>query len=131
MRMAEVARQIVARFLHAVEARDVDGVVASFAADGVHQNVPHPPTVGHAAIRAVFARILGRSERVEWEILDEIGRPGQVWLERIDRFWIDGAEYAIECNGIFEVDEAAGVITVFRDYLDLAVWRDRLGDALA
>jgi hypothetical protein len=31
---------------------------------------------------------------------------------------------------VAEVDEEAGLITAFRDYVDLSRWRDTLGDAL-
>jgi limonene-1,2-epoxide hydrolase len=54
----------------------------------------------------------------------------RAWLERVDRFWIDGREYAIECNGVYAVDPASGLLDEVRDYVDLATWRQRLGDVL-
>lgn len=48
----------------------------------------------------------------------------------MDRFRIDGREYAIECNGVVEVDVDRELLTAFRDYVDLGVWRGRLGAAL-
>ena len=50
----------------------------------------------------------------------------RAWLERIDRFWIDGAEYAVRCNGVLEFDEESGLISELRDYVDLGEWRSRL-----
>ena len=100
-----------------------------FTPDATYQNVPHPPAVGRAAIEALFAPILGRSERVVWDIVSECYAERRAWLERVDRFWIAGTEYRIECNGVAEIDPDAGLLTAFRDYVDLAVWRERLSAA--
>lgn len=123
------AADVVRSFLDAVEARDVDAVVAHFAAEATWQNVPHPPAEGWAGIRAMLARILERSETVRWDVVSESYAPGRAWLERVDRFWIDGVEYAVECNGVLEIDEDAGLITELRDYVDLGEWRARLASA--
>jgi limonene-1,2-epoxide hydrolase len=119
----EAARVICDRLLEAVHDRDADGVVACFVPDGSWQNVPHPSSLGRTAIRAVFDRILTRSERVQWDVVNAVYEPHRAWLERVDRFWIDGTEYAVECNGVFEVDEDAGLLVSVRDYVDLGLWR--------
>lgn len=123
-------REVVRRFLAAVESADCDAVAACFAEDARYANVPHPPAVGRTGIRAMFAPILSRSERVRWDVVSSAYADGTAWLERVDRFWIDGREYAIECNGVYAVDAARGVLTEVRDYVDLATWRERLGDVL-
>jgi limonene-1,2-epoxide hydrolase len=92
--------------------------------------MPHPPVVGPAGVTGLLAPILARSERVRWDLVSASYAPTRAWLERVDRFWIDGHEYAIECNGVAEVDPGTGLITAFRDYVDLGVWRERLGDVL-
>lgn len=124
------AREVVERFLAAVGAGDADSAAACFAPDGTYANMPHPPVVGPAGVRGLLAPILDRAEYVEWEIVTASWTQTRVWLERVDRFRIDGREYAIECNGVFEVDPVTGLITAFRDYVDLGVWRARLGDVL-
>lgn len=123
------AAEIVRSFLTAVEDRDPDAVVAHFSADATWQNVPHPPAVGRDGIHTMLAGILGRSEAVRWDVVSESYEPGRAWLERVDRFWIDGVEYAVQCNGVLEIDEDAGVITQLRDYVDLGEWRARLAAA--
>ncbi len=123
------APDIVRSFLDAVEARDTDAVVAHFAPDATWQNVPHPAAQGRDGIHAMLAAILGRSEAVRWDIVSESYAPGRAWLERVDRFWIGGEEYAVQCNGVLEIDEDAGLITELRDYVDLGEWRARLADA--
>ncbi|MFC7659781.1 nuclear transport factor 2 family protein [Pseudonocardia benzenivorans] len=92
--------------------------------------MPHPPVVGPEGVRGLLAPILDRAEYVEWEIVTASFAETRAWLERVDRFRIDGREYAIECNGVVEIDPDSGLITAFRDYVDLGLWRSRLGDAL-
>ncbi|MEU7815823.1 limonene-1,2-epoxide hydrolase family protein [Pseudonocardia sp. NPDC049154] len=124
------ARAVVERFLAAVGAGDAEAAAACFAPDATYANMPHPPVRGPEGVRRLLAPILDRSEYVEWEIVTASYAEHRAWLERVDRFRIDGREYAIECNGVVEVDPATGLITAFRDYVDLQVWRERLGDVL-
>lgn len=119
----EAARLVCDRLLAAVHERDPGAVVDCFVPDGSWQNVPHPPSPGRDAIHAVFDRILTRSERVQWDVVNAVYEPHRAWLERVDRFWIDGTEYAVECNGVFEVDEESGLLVSVRDYVDLGLWR--------
>lgn len=127
---ADLTRSVVARFLAAVESGDGDAVAGCFTEAARYANVPHPPAVGRAGIRALFAPILGRAQRVRWDVVTSAYDGDTAWLERVDRFWIDGREYAIECNGVYTVDGGAGLIREVRDYVDLATWRARLGDVL-
>ena len=124
------AQAVVERCFAAVEARDLPALLACFAADATYQNVPYPAAVGHDAIGAMFTRILERSERVEWQVRSAAYVPGRAHVERLDCFWIDGTLYSVPCHCVAEVDEEAGVITAFRDYVDLGRWRDTIGDAL-
>jgi len=120
----------VQRWLAAVNANDLDALVACFEPDGSWQNVPNAPAVGHAAIRAMLAPIFERSERVVWDIVTEAYAPGRAWLERVDRFVIDGTEHAVRCNGVLEIGPDSGLITELRDYVDLAEWRSRTTSVL-
>jgi limonene-1,2-epoxide hydrolase len=122
----QTARPAVARFLAAVESRDPAAVAGCFTPDATYRNVPHEPASGRAAIEQLFRPILTRSERVVWDIVSAAYDGDMAWLERVDRFWIDGAEYRIECNGVARADPATGLLAEFRDYVDLGVWRQRL-----
>lgn len=124
------SQAVTQRFLEAVHARDPQRVARCFTEDASYANVPHPAAVGREAIEAMFAPILGRSEQVRWDIVSESYADGRAWLERVDRFWIEGTEYAIECNGVYEIDSVEGLIWQARDYVDVGVWRTRLGDVL-
>ena len=118
------------RFLAAVAARDVDGVVACFARDARYGNVPHPPAVGHDAIRDLLGPILERSSEVRWDVVTEATVGDSVMAERVDRFVIDGTEYAAPCCGVYVVDPVSGLITEVRDYVDLGPWRAALDGVL-
>jgi len=120
---------LVRSFLDAIAARDIDEVLACFSPEAIWQNVPHPAAVGHTEIAAMLGPILRRSNEVRWDLISAAYGENRVWLERIDRFWIDGEEYAVRCNGVFEIDPHAGVITEVRDYVDLGEWRARLAGA--
>ena len=122
----EPVRAAVRRFLASVESRDPAAVAACFTPDASYRNVPHEAATGPSAIEQMFRPILTRSERVVWDIVSEAYSPDTAWLERVDRFWIDGVEYRIECNGVARVDVGTGLLTEFRDYVDLGVWRQRL-----
>ena len=126
----ETVRAAVRRFLASVESRDPAAVAACFTPHATYRNVPHEPAIGPSGIEQLFQPILTRSERVVWDIVSAAYSRDTAWLERIDRFWIDGAEYRIECNGVARVDLPTGLLAEFRDYVDLGVWRQRLGGVL-
>lgn len=117
-------------FLAAVESRDLDAIGACFTPTARYANIPSPPAIGPAGIIDMFTPIMSRSERVQWDIVSASYDEGQAWLERVDRFWIDGREYSIECNGVYVVAPEGLLLTEVRDYVDLALWRERLGDVL-
>ncbi|WP_018332072.1 nuclear transport factor 2 family protein [Actinomycetospora chiangmaiensis] len=119
------------RFLTAVEARDADAAGSCFADGAPYANVPHPPVVGPAGVRDLLAPILARSSQVRWEIVTAAYAPERCFLERVDRFVIDGREYAVACTAVVELDPTADRITAFRDYVDLGEWRARLAEAFS
>lgn len=77
----------------------------------------------------MLSPIFERSSAVRWDLATAAYQGNRAWLERVDRFWIDGSEYAVRCNGVLEFDVPKGVITEFRDYVDLGEWRSRLQSA--
>ncbi len=120
----------VRAFWSAVESRDLDTISACFTEDATYANVPHPPARGRAQIRAMFAPIVSRATRIAWQIRSFAVSGDIALAERVDRFWIDGRIYQIECTGVYRVDQATGLVAEVRDYVDLAVWRARLGGVL-
>ena len=101
-----------------------------FCEDGTFQNVPYAEVRGRTAIESLFAPILGSSERVVWELVSVAVSESRLHYERMDRFWIRGEIYAVECHAVIEVDTERGLIRTWRDYVDLGRWRATLGGVL-
>jgi limonene-1,2-epoxide hydrolase len=118
------------RLLDAIESRDLRRIAAALSPDSTWQNVPHEVHAGRDAVVALVGGIVCWSDRVAWDVTTAAYAPGLAALERVDRFWIDGAEHAVSCHGVFTVDSEVGVVTAVRDYVDLGEWRDRVGPAL-
>jgi limonene-1,2-epoxide hydrolase len=123
------AEKIWLRLHESLQQRDAVAASCCFGVDGWWQNVPHPASVGREAIAALLGPILRRSQHVRWDVVTSSFSEHRGWLERVDRFWIDGTEYVVRCNGVYEVEAATGLITEWRDYVDLGEWRSRLAAA--
>ena len=128
---ADATQRAVRSLLAAIESRDLRAVSASLTTDCTWQNVPHPPAIGREAVLSLLASVLWWSDRVEWEVLSASYGDGIAWVERADRFWIDGVELAARCNGVITVDVATGLVDSVRDYVDLGEWRARSAPVLA
>ncbi len=124
------AHRAMHSFFDAVESGDLDAVAGCFTTDASYGNVPHEPARGRDGIRAMFAPIISRSTDIEWQIITEVQTADLAIAERVDRFRIDGQVYAIECMGIYRVDAKTGLLAEVRDYVDVGVWRARLGGVL-
>ena len=117
-------------FFSAVESRDIGAIKRCFAEQARYCNVPYDPAVGQEAIGELFRPIVERSQRIKWQIVSSAYTEDRAHVERLDCFWIDGVCYAVSCHGVAQVDTARGLITEFRDYVDLGRWRATLGDVL-
>ena len=80
---------------------------------------------------ALLASIVCWSDKVQWDVVSVVIENNVGWLERLDRFWMDGEEYSVACNGIFTIDPATQTVLSVRDYVDLGEWRSRVGPVLA
>jgi len=125
--MTNGASSAVRRLLQAIESRDLRAVRGALAVDVTWQNMPRDPAIGRDAVIAMLAPILTWSDEVRWEVISSNYTDSTGWVERIDRFWIDSVEYAVRCNGVFEVDPENGDVVSVRDYVDLGEWRQRIG----
>lgn len=125
--MSDTERAVTALFV-AIESRDPRAIEASLAPSATWENVPHEPALGRPAVVRLFGDVVTWSDAVRWDVVTASYGDGTAWVERVDRFVIDGTEHAVRCNGVFSVDD--GVVTGVRDYVDLGEWRSRVGPAL-
>ena len=123
-------REVIHSFISAVEKRDVEAAAICFDEDAPYRNMPHPPVYGPAGVRIMLSDILAISTEVRWDVITEAYTHNRGHLERIDRFVIGGIEYSVACHAVIEVDETRGLITSFRDYVDLTPWRHDIALAI-
>ena len=120
------SEHIVGRLLVAIESRDLRRIHDSLHPDASWHNVPHEPAVGREAVVELLAPILTWSDHVRWQVVSSAFGRGHGWVERVDRFLIDGEEHAVRCCGVFSVDPDRGVVSMVHDYVDLGEWRSRI-----
>jgi len=102
-------------------ARDVDGIVALFADDGVYHNVPEAPMVGHAAMRPWLQMVCERMG-VEAEVLHLACDGEWVLSERLDTHVEGSKRMALPVMNISRVID--GKLTLWRDYYDTQMVRE-------
>jgi limonene-1,2-epoxide hydrolase len=115
--MASTPEKIVRDFLAAWPRKNVDELMSYFTDDAVYHNVPVAPVKGSAEIRKVFEGFVGAFS-IELIVLNAAANGNLVFTERIDRFDMNGKQFDLPVNGVFEL--RGGKIASFRDYFDLA-----------
>ena len=122
-------RAAVTALLEAIESRDLRAIGRHLSPDASWQNVPHPRAQGREAVVAFLAGILTWADEVRWDLVAASYGEHRAWLERIDRFRLDGEWHDVRCTGVIEVD-TAGLVREVRDYVDLGEWRERVRPVL-
>lgn len=121
--------KVLDSFFAAINARDTAHLADVFTEDVSYQLlVPYPPLIGKQAVIDALTASITEADRVVWEISSWSGSEDLVFVERVDRFWFNGKEAAIECTGVFEL--RGNAIAAVRDYADLGTWRTRKSAAL-
>jgi limonene-1,2-epoxide hydrolase len=115
--MADTPEQVLRRFLGLWSTRDIDGMVACFAADGIYDNVPERrPMAGREAIRAWLQMVLGHLTRIDVELVRVAVNGEWVLSERIDDHILGDRHMRLPVMGAARVVD--GSIVMFRDYYD-------------
>ena len=109
---------VVEAFLHAFEAMDFGTALSLLADDVEYTNVPIGTVRGHAGVREVLEPFFAPIHENEFVVLRRAEANGVVFMERLDRHRLDHGWRDLPVNSVFEVDH--GLITVWRDYFDLA-----------
>ncbi len=116
---------VVAAFIAAIESKDIDAAVELLADDVSYENVPMSPIAGKEAVRATLGAFLGAAAQVEWPIRRQVVAGNVVVNERLDRFQIGDGWLELPVAGFFEVTDA-GLISLWRDYFDMASYTGQL-----
>ena len=96
--------------------------------DALHENIhyhnkPLCPVDGKDAVMG-YILSAGPYESSFWEVLNIAVDGNVVMTERDDHFVKDGKKIALEVMGVFEIEN--GLICVWRDYFDLALYRAQI-----
>jgi len=113
-------------FFAAWEARDLEAILAALAPNVRYHNIPMPMMVGVEAVRAFIAPLLAIATGIEWRIHALAESPeGLVLSERTDIFRTPRGDIELPVMGVMAFD-AAGRITAWRDYFDLASFQKQM-----
>jgi hypothetical protein len=119
--MAEQAPEdVIRRYLSAMEACDLDGVLACFAADGMITS----PVYGRVAVRPFYERLFADTLSVEvgihhiYRATDDPGRWAAHFAYRWERR--DAPPMSTDLIDLFEFDSATMLITHLRIIFDTA-----------
>ncbi len=116
---------VVATFIAAIEAKDIDAAIELLADDVSYENVPMSPIVGKEAVRATLGAFLGSAAQVEWPVARQVVAGNVVVNERLDRFQIGNGWLELPVAGFFEVTDQ-GLISLWRDYFDMSSYTGQL-----
>ena len=116
--------ETVDAFMAAINALDLDAATALLADDCEYDNVPMEKIFGRTAIHDRLVPMMERCSELEWITLRQAATGPLVLNERMDRFLWPHGWVEMPCAGIFEVHD--GTITLWRDYFDLATYKNQL-----
>ena len=115
--------ETVNEFIRRIEARDVAAAVELVSEDCEYDNVPMGKVFGREAILGGLGPFVSVCDEVEWKVCREAENGHLVFNERFDRFGNNGKWIEVPVTGVWEVHD--GLITLWRDYFDLATYRNQ------
>ena len=118
--------ETVSAFIAAIEAKDLDTAMAFLSDDVSYENVPMAPISGKPMVRAALDSFLASATQVEWVVSRQMESGNAVANERLDRFQIGSGWLELPVAGFFEVNPD-GLVTLWRDYFDMASYTRQLG----
>lgn len=95
---------------------DLDGIIESFAPDGVLHSMMKEPVVGRDALRAHMAALLANATRLELQLRTVAVKNNTVFLERVDDFDVNGKHGSVPVVGVLVIEE--GHVAEWREYYD-------------
>ena len=119
------AAAIVDEFIRRVTSDDLDGALGLVTADVEYDNVPVGKNIGPEAMRSFLGQMTAGIDEVEFIVHRQDAAGSTVLNERSDRFRMGDKWLDLPVAGVFEVNDD-GLITLWRDYFDMAMFTDQL-----
>jgi limonene-1,2-epoxide hydrolase len=116
--MSRTPIETVKAFNAAMAVKDYDTALALVSDDCEYTNIPMQTVRGPAGIRGVLEPFFAPTLENQLNVLREAAAGPLVFLERLDRHLLPTGWVELPVTGVYEVHN--GLITVYRDYFDLA-----------
>jgi limonene-1,2-epoxide hydrolase len=116
--MSRTPIETVKAFNAAMAVKDYDTALALVSDDCEYTNIPMQTVRGPAGIRGVLEPFFAPTLENQLTVLREAAAGPLVFLERLDRHLLPTGWVELPVTGVYEVHN--GLITVYRDYFDLA-----------
>jgi limonene-1,2-epoxide hydrolase len=122
--------ETVDEFIRRIVGKDIDGGCELLSPDVEYDNVPMGKNIGPDAVKAFLGPMVDGVDEVQFVVHRQTATGSVVMNERTDRFrmgekWID-----LPVAGVFELNDA-GLITLWRDYFDMATFTDQMTAAMS
>jgi len=116
--------QFVRGFIKAWSRLDAAELASYFEEDGCYINMPTQPVCGRANIEKMIRGFIATWTETVWDVKVLVAAGDVVVAERLDRTKTTKGNVDLPCVGIFELQN--GKIRVWRDYFDLATFRNAM-----
>lgn len=110
--------EIIRKFMAAMAVNDYDTALKYVAETCEYDNVPMGKVYGPAGMRSVLEPFFAPTIENEFIVLREVADGPLVFMERLDRHLLASGWVELPVTGVLEVHD--GLITLYRDYFDLA-----------
>jgi limonene-1,2-epoxide hydrolase len=119
------AEEVVDEFIRRVTSNELDAATELVTDDVEYDNVPLAKNIGPEAMKTFLAGMMNGIDEVEFVIHHQVAQGNVVMNSRNDRFRLGDQWIDLPVAGVFEVDDQ-GLITLWRDYFDMATFTDQL-----
>ena len=116
--MTRTPVETVKAFNAAMEVKDYDAALKYVSDDCEYTNIPMTTVRGPDGIRGVLEPFFAPTLENKLGVIREAAVGPLVFLERLDRHLLPTGWVELPVTGVYEVHD--GLITVYRDYFDLA-----------
>lgn len=110
------ALKIANQMVDAWEALDLDGIISTFAEDGILHSMMIEPIVGREELRSHIGKVINGATRLDLKLKTVAVSGNTVMLERVDDFDVNGQSGAVPVVGVLVIED--GHVAEWREYYD-------------